>query len=89
MTGNVEMAELLNSCFGEAFTREDMQNIPEPEVMEMGGNLNNIIIRVAAVRKKIPGLRSEAAAGPDGLGPRVLKELQDGLAPALAHVFQW
>ena len=88
VTGNVEMAELLNSCFGEAFTREDMQNIPEPEVMEMGGNLNNIIITVAAVRKKIHGLRSEAAAGPDGLGPRVLKELQDGLAPALAHVFQ-
>ena len=86
--GNIEMTELLKSCFRKAFTGVDMQNIPEPEVMEMGGTLNHIIITVAAVLKKIHGLiRGEAAAGPDGLGPRILKELQDGLAPALGHMF--
>ena len=43
---------------------------------------------MAAVRRKIKGLRAESAAGPDGLGPRILKELQEGLAPVLAHVFR-
>ena len=56
--------------------------------MEMEGFLYNINITVAAVRKKINGLRSESAAGPDGLGLRILKELQYGLAPALAHVYR-
>ena len=41
----------------------------------------------ADVRKKIKGLRAEAASGPDGLGPRVLQELQEELAPALAAIF--
>ena len=88
VTGNKEMAELLNTCFGEAFTKEDKQRVPEPEAMELGGILDNISITVAAVRRKINGLRSEAAAGPDGMGPRALKELQEGLAPALAHVYR-
>ena len=88
VTGNKEMATLLNKCFGESFTREDSSNIPQPESMEMEGFLYNINITVAAVRKKINGLRSESAAGPDCLGLRILKELQYGLAPALAHVYR-
>ena len=56
--------------------------------MELGSFLTDCSISVSDVRKKIRGLRSEAAAGPNGVGPRVLKELQDGLAPALAHVFR-
>ena len=41
-----------------------------------------------AVQRNINGLRSESAPGPYGLGPRVLKELQEGLALALTHVFK-
>ena len=33
VTGNKEMAALLNKCFGEAFSREDLSDIPEPEPM--------------------------------------------------------
>ena len=50
--------------------------------------LTDCNISVSDVKRKIRGLRSEAAAGPDGVGQRVLKELQDGLAPALAYVFR-
>ena len=88
ITGNREMATLLNRCFGEVFTREDRANIPDPAAMDLGSVLDNIHISVAAVRRKIKGLRAESAAGPDGLGPRILKELQEGLAPVLAHVFR-
>ncbi len=39
------------------------------------------------MKKKIRALRTDGASGPDGIGPRVLQELQDELAPALAVVF--
>ena len=29
VTGNKEMATLLNKCFGESFTREDTANVPD------------------------------------------------------------
>jgi hypothetical protein len=35
---------------------------------------------------KKAGLRANAAAGPDGIGSRLLKELSSGLAPALLVV---
>jgi hypothetical protein len=47
---------------------------------------------VKAVREKIWGLRSEAAARPDGIGPRLLKELVNELSPALVTIYpgsQW
>ena len=50
--------------------------------------LDDMHITIAGVRRKIRGLKTEAAPGPDGLGPRVLKELQEGLAPVLAHIFK-
>jgi hypothetical protein len=33
------------------------------------------------MKKKIRELRTDAASGPDGLGPKVLQELQDELSP--------
>ena len=39
------------------------------------------------VKKKIQALRSEAAAGPDGIGPRILQALQE-LALILVHIFK-
>ena len=88
VTGNKEMATLLNNCFGEVFTREDTENVPEPAAVCVGSLLDNINISVSAVKKKIRGLRAESAAGPDGIGPRLIKELQEGLAPVLAHIFR-
>ena len=88
VTDNKEMATLLNKCFGESFTREDSANVPDPTAMVLGSLLESLDIKVSAVKKKIRGLRAEAAAGPDGIGPRIIKELQEELAPALAHVFR-
>ena len=88
VTDNKEMATLLNKCFGESFTREDSANVPDPTAMVLGSLLESLDIKVSAVKKKIRGLRAEVAAGPDGIGPRIIKELQEELAPALAHVFR-
>ena len=88
VSGDTEMAELLNKCFGEVFTREDANEVPEPENLRLGSRLTDIRISEGAVRRKIRRLRTEAAAGPDGIGPRILQELQDGLVPALTHIFR-
>ena len=88
VTGNRDMANLLNKCLGDAFTREGATDIPEPAPMEIGSMLEEVSIKVRDVKKKIRALRSDAAAGPDGIGPRVLQALQNELAPVLAHNLQ-
>ena len=37
--GNRDMANLLNNCFSDAFTKEGAANIPEPATMEMNNML--------------------------------------------------
>ncbi len=39
------------------------------------------------VREKTNNLRTDAAEGPDGIGPMLLKELSTGLTPALVMIF--
>jgi len=89
MVGDSEgMAEILNKAFKEVFTRENLGEVPNPEDLEVRSTLEHIRISGKEVKKKIRGLRAEAAAGPDEIGPRILIELQDALSPALATVFQ-
>jgi hypothetical protein len=40
------------------------------------------------VKKKIRKLRKDTAAGPDEIGPRVLQELENEIAPALVMIFR-
>ena len=88
VSGDVEMAELLNTCFGDVFTRENVNNIKEPDIMVMENQLLDFKITVKEVKAKIRKLKRESAAGPDGVGPLLLQELQDGLAPALAIIYR-
>lgn len=88
VSGNIEMATLLNKCFGEVFMRENLSNIPVVEDLTMDSMLTDVKITVATVRKKINSLRREAAAGPDNIGLVILLELQYELAPLLAHLFR-
>ncbi len=81
------MANVLNKAFKEVFTREDLSNVPEPEALNLESSLETVKFTDREVRKKILDLRTDAASGPDGIGPRILQELQDTMAPALAHVF--
>jgi hypothetical protein len=40
------------------------------------------------VRRKIGNLSTDAASGPDGIGPKILQELEDSLAPAPTILFR-
>ena len=81
-----EMAEILNGFFASVFTREDTNDIPEPKEKFRGGGVTKVKITGAKVKAKIRALRTGAAAGPDGIGPQLLKELVDQVSSPLANI---
>ncbi len=87
MTEDQGMAELLNNFFGSVFTREDTENIPVAEEME-GGILDSITITEKAVREQIQNLKTDSAAGPDEIGPKLLQELESVLTRPLTWIFR-
>jgi len=87
VTDSQGMAELLNACFKDVFTKESAEEAPEPENLQTESVLTTVQFRVRDVIKKIRNLKTDGAAGPDGFGPRVLQELQQEIAPALAAIF--
>ncbi len=68
-------------------TREDETNIPRADDMETE-EMRGIRVTEWEVKKKIRKLRKDAAAGPDEIGPRVLQELENEIAPALVMIFR-
>jgi hypothetical protein len=87
VTDSQGMAELLNACFKDVFTKESAEEAPEPENLQTESVLTTVHFRVRDVIKKMRNLKTDGAAGPDGFGPRVLQELQQEIAPALAVIF--
>jgi hypothetical protein len=82
-----KMADLLNDTFSMAFTREDTSQIPDPAERHHGEELRKVQVTVKDVKIKIKNLRQEAAAGPDGIGPGLLMELNNEIAPVLTEIF--
>ena len=56
--------------------------------MTLQANMKDIIIDRNGVRKQLTSLNPAKACGPDGIGPRVLRELADILAGTLTTLFQ-
>jgi hypothetical protein len=83
-----EMADLLNRFFSGVFTREDTSNIPDPEPTGCRQELKGVNISARAVKEQIRKLKVDGAAGPDGLGPLVLKKLMDQIAEPLAVIMR-
>ncbi|XP_059806825.1 uncharacterized protein LOC132381440 [Hypanus sabinus] len=84
--GNTEMADELNRYFGSVFTREDANNLPD--VIEAKGTrvkdeLKEIYIRQETVLDRLLSLKADKSLGPDGLHPRVLKEVALEIMDAL------
>ena len=82
------MSTTFNNYFSSVFTREDAENVPEPEQRHQGQTLNEVKVTVKKVRKKIRSLRRGAAAGPDKIGPQLLQELVDVISSPLATVMR-
>ena len=88
VTEEADMAAELNNYFASVFTQEDCQNLPEPPRMNMRNKLQKPQITTAKVRAAIKKLKPHSAAGPDGIGPKILQTCTEQLAPVLAMIFR-
>ena len=88
-------AEILNNQFFKAFS--EGLTYSEKEFSEkcnietnnnLFDNMNDIIITDKGIEKLLVNLNPSKATGPDGLPPRVLKELSKELAPILGNIFR-
>ena len=82
-----EKADTLNNFFGSVFTAEDITNIPETDFGFDGEGITSVDIRVEEIRKRLENLNISKSPGPDGLHPRVLKELAAPLSEILEVIF--
>ena len=80
---NLEKAEVLNDYFTSVFTQEDVTNIPEAEKWDADSFLDDLVITEDQVKKKLKGLKIDKSPDPDGMHPRILKELSDTIAGPL------
>ena len=82
-----DIADALNGYFVESFTKEEVNNMPEG----IHNNLNvlaNIEMEDKEVLDKLNKLKTNKAAGPNGIFPRVLKELSEIICKPLASIFR-
>ena len=71
-----------SSCSAEDFTSKTGLSV------DMEGLCNTINIAEEGVKKLLKALNPAKALGPDGISPRLLRDLADELAPALTLIFQ-
>jgi hypothetical protein len=82
-----QMANILNDFFVSVFTQENLEFIPEP-AQEEATEMRMPSITKDKIREKIQGLRVDSAPGPDGINPRLLKELGDSVLTPLEIIFK-
>eukprot|EP00061_Rhincodon_typus_P009317 g32735.t1 len=75
------MAEELNMHFVSVFMVEDMSNIPKIQE-SLGVEVSLVAITKEKVLEKLKGLKADKSPGPDGLHPRVLKEIAEEIVEA-------
>ena len=85
--GNEEMAKALNKFFVLVFTVEDKNNVPKIDGRGTGsGVLKTITITKEVVLGRLMGLKVDKSPGPDGMHPRVLKEMAEVIAEVWKEV---
>jgi hypothetical protein len=50
--------------------------------------LGRVPVTSKEIRTKIKSLKPFSATGPDGIGPKILQELQEEFIPALVHIYR-
>ena len=89
VTEDKDKADVLSSYFSSVFTREN-RDLAIPRLMEHTPDhfLVDVDITAAQVEAKISALRHSASPGPDGLHPRILRELAPWVSLPLSSVFR-
>ncbi len=87
VTGDKEIADELNSFFSSVFTREDLQNVPDPEMEVISEPMALLKFTQQMIRNKIKKLRKEAAPGPHGITPGLLQNLREAVLLPLEIIY--
>ena len=86
-TEDQEKAEILNEQFTSVFTKEDTQNKPDFEPIDMNSMLDDFKIKPEDVQKKLKSLRTDKSCGPDEIHPLLLKTLASTMSIPLAILY--
>ena len=86
ITSDKGKANEMNNFFTSVFTRENITSMPE--FPEYSSPLTDITITPEEVKKMLDNLNPNKLPGPDGIHPRVLRELSTELAIPLRDIFQ-
>ena len=81
-----EKAEILNDFFSSVFTEEDKSDVPD-FITDQKDFISELNISREDIVKKLQSLKPDKSPGPDGLHPRVLKELSEEIADPLEMIF--
>ena len=85
-TDTVEKADILNNQFQSVFTNETDANIPD-KGHSPHSKMSQINISSAGVSKLLCNLNPHKTCGPDNIHGRVLKELNEQVAPISTSIF--
>jgi hypothetical protein len=83
-----EKANIMNQQFESVFTQEAPINPDLLPKQSVHPTMDDIDITEPGVLKLLQQLKVHKAAGPDQIGPRVLKELASTIAPILTVIFK-
>ena len=84
-----EKADTLNKFFASVYTKENSSDIPnlEESSRSKGITISDLRVTPKAVEDKLKALETSKAQGPDGIPPKVLKELSSELATPICLIF--
>ena len=85
--GPKEQAETMSDFFSSVFTRSNDEP-PTKEAINGNKSLSDIEVTEARVKQLIDGMRENAAPGPDGFPPILLKMLCEEITTPLTILFQ-
>ena len=85
---DAEKAQLLSDFFSSVFTRENCSEIPRLPTHWNGLICESIDLTPELVEGKLRALRPSSSPGPDGVHPRILREIATPVSLALCSLFQ-
>ena len=87
VTDDQTKASVLNDFFAGVFTSESSSSIPGFVARCKNSLLSDITISRQAVENKLHTLKPASAPGPDGVHPRILRELSHSLSLPLSLLY--